>query len=191
MSKRYVGEEGTPNVVFCFSFSLSTMPSLSLPHTTSGHHEMGEMFLISSSISTLGVFLPSGTYNLSTDDTPTFMALPDPQTCLVFSYCSKSLAQSLTLGWEADRWWWTPCVPISWGLCILSLYSRRVSTINEWNGSLWWNLRHHVMAAAKIIFGQGAFLASLRMYHVGSCPAHSSFPYASNGEWGKTKSWFL
>lgn len=74
---------------------------------------------------------------------------------------------------------------------VLESQDSQYHTINEWNESRWWNFRHHVMAAVKIIFGQGPFLASLRMHNVGSCPAHSSLPYASNGEWDKKKSWLL
>ena len=78
----------------------------------------------------------------------------------------------------------TPCVPISWDLCILSLNPSRTNTISEWN-EYRWNLRHHVMAAGRIIFGQGPLWVSLRMYYIGSCPAHSAFPHVSSGEWGK------
>lgn len=93
----------------------------------------------------------------------------------------------------SEGWWWTPCVPPCLGsLAFCPWILGESIPYHKWMKRIsGWNFRHHVMAAAKIIFGQGPFLASLRMYHVGSCPAHSSFPSASSGEWDKKKSWLL
>ena len=170
---------------------------LSLHHVCSHEQpsepdEIGEVFLISSSISTLGVSLPPRTDRLSTGDILTVQALSDPRAFLVFPPCSN-LSPSHWPQVGKPRMMMDPMCPQVLGSLhsVLESQESPYHTINEWNESQWWNFRHRVMAAAKIIFGQGPFLASLRMCHVGSCPAHSSFPSASNGEWDKKKSCLL
>ena len=140
---------------------------------------------VSLPFSTLGAPRPPGTYNLSPGDTSTFLALMDPAWSSLTG--PKTYVKSLPQVGKLIVVM-TPCVPISWDLCILSLNPSRTNTISEWN-EYRWNFRHHVMAAVTIIFGQGSLWVSLRMYYIGSCPAHSVFPCVSSGEWGKKKSW--
>ena len=140
---------------------------------------------VSLPFSTLGAPRAPGTYNLSPGDTSAFLALTDPAWSSLTG--PKTYVKSLPQVGKLIVMM-TPCVPISWDLCILSLNPSRTNTISEWN-EYRWNFRHCVMAAVRIIFGQGSLWVSLRMYYIGSCPAHSAFPHVSSGEWGKRKSW--
>lgn len=80
---------------------------------------------VSLPFSTLGEPRPPGTYNLSPGDTSTFLALGEP--CLVFPHWSKTCVKSFTQVGKLVVMM-TPCVPISWDLCILSLKSQQEPT---------------------------------------------------------------
>lgn len=65
-------------------------------------------------------------------------------------------------------------VPISWGLCILSLNPRRANAISEWNECLWWNFRHHAVAAVGVTLGQCILAPSECTAKAAAQPTHLS-----------------